>query len=93
MSLVKVTNNTNKNQKFKLPNGNEQELKKDDFIIIGNINEIKNDYIVSLLLKGFKISTIEDDSNSSKDASNNINIESNNKPKRKRGRPRKVKED
>lgn len=93
MSLVKVTNNTNKNQKFKLPNGNEQELKKDDFIIIGNANEIKNDYIVSLLLKGFKISTIEDDSDSSKDALNNINIESNNKPKRKRGRPRKVKED
>lgn len=93
MSKVKVINNTTKNQTFDLPNGNKQTLNKDDFIIIGDSKNIKNDYIIKLLLKGLKIVTIKDDSESSNDVSNTNNIELNNQPKRKRGRPRKIKND
>lgn len=93
MSKVKVINNTTKNQTFDLPNGNKQTLNKDDFIIIGDSKNIKNDYIIKLLLKGLKIITINDESDSSKDVSNKNNIESNNQPKRKRGRPKKIKND
>ena len=93
MSKVKVINNTTKNQTFDLPNGNKQTLNKDDFIIIGDSKNIKDDYIIKLLLKGLKIATIKDDSESSNDVSNTNNIELNNQPKRKRGRPRKIKND
>ena len=96
---LKVKNTFKTDKKIKLINGIEYTLKSGDEKIVGKYKDVNNSYIFNLLKTGFEVSKISDEY--VKDymkIEDNISIKVNNtidisdkieKPKRKRGRPRK----
>ncbi len=106
MLYIKVKNTFNSNKVIELTNGTKYTLTVGAEKIVGEYSDYLNSYIFKLLKTGFEVSKIEDiyvkdymlisegSEKVSKDLNkevNDVNNENIVKPKRKRGRPRKVK--
>lgn len=103
---IKVKNVTNKEKKLKTLNGESMVILPGKEKIVGDYSSESRLYIFNLLKDGFEVSKIEDNhmietdissegsrksSETNLKNSNNDNCQIEEKPKKKRGRPRKVK--